>query len=148
MKDLDPKESLKKWIIQFLRHRDMFFKKIIEVKEKDDEIIVKYKDKDQLVLIEPDISMVSKSRTVPKGGYLYIVTFNTEENLKSLISGWDYFTSLDKLSIYFVNPFVVDGERKWIVSPFTHDKVTEKKSLRTGLKSLFEGVLPVKKKQI
>ena len=48
-------------------------------------------------------------------------------------------SSLPMLSIYFVNPNS-STEKKWIIYPFTHSKITEHSALKLGLMTLFESV--------
>ena len=67
------------------------------------------------------------------------ICLNSSENFSFLTKNWDKFTDLKKLAVYFVNPFS-KTEKKWIIHPYTHSKITEKSSLKQGLKSMFDTV--------
>ena len=62
---------------------------------------------------------------------------NTEENLDYLIAHWKDFITFSKLKIMFVNPIV---NEQWSLFPKTHDAISDKESLQTGLTSLFSSV--------
>ncbi len=40
------------------------------------------------------------------------------------------------------------GDKKWILKPYVHNKIAEEKSLKTGLKSMFDMVGPIDEQDI
>ena len=149
MKD-KAKKFLKDWIIHFIKNRDMVFRKVIsiDVNKKGFDIIVKYKGKEQFFLVEPVIqdidNMIGK---LDKDGNYALVVFNTAENFNMVVEKWDKLIEFKSLKMYFVNPFS-NLDKKWIISPFTHHRICDESSLKTGLKSMFEMVEPLSEGQI
>lgn len=136
----DSTKELKDWMVQHLKNRDVFFRKIKEIREKSDSLVeVEYKDKSQVIHILPvlDISKL-KLEDCP----VTLVTLNKKSNLSLLIKNWDILAAKPSLNVYFVNPSIV-GENKWIIVPYTHNKIIEKKTLKLGLEALFSGIAEV-----
>ena len=72
---------------------------------------------------------------------VFIITLNTKDNLSKIIENWSNLIEHQNLCIYFVNP-ASQLETKWVVCPYTHNKITEKASLKSGLETLFSMVEP------
>jgi ABC-type sulfate transport system substrate-binding protein len=84
---------------------------------------------------------------IRKGKKTTVVTFNTRHNLSTLISFWDDAAKDRDLCIIFVNP-ESSADRKWIIYPYTHNKISDESSLEEGLKSIFETVEPLDDRKI
>ena len=142
------KEVLTEWAINFINHKAAIkndLKKIVE-----DKIGIKaiYDDKEVLVIIEPFIEdFDSLYNKIEKDQHISLILFNTIENFDIILEKWKRFIDLDKLTIYFVNMFS-NTEIKWIVKPYLHNKITEEKALKTGLKSMFNMVEPITKEMV
>lgn len=121
---------LSDWLILYLKNRDLIFKKIKNIEQKDNKVIVTYKDKESTFLVEGTLSLPS---------FDSIVCLNTKENLEFLIKNWEKFSSHKQLCVYFVNPSS-RSEKRWIIYPATHATIAEAESLKLGLYAMFETV--------
>ncbi|MFH1849051.1 MAG: hypothetical protein ABH879_02590 [archaeon] len=122
---------LAEWVRLYVRHRDIFAKSIVGITETGDEILVKYRDRERRYIIMPQIP----GKPGVFDSDVVLVTLNTRENVKEVIKGWDNLIKSKSLSIIFVNPA---DSHKWILHPYTHDKISERQALAPGLWSLFE----------
>lgn len=137
---------LREWIIGYVKHRDILNKNIIDIKEELDRVVVEFKDKEQVFLIRPtaDDSVIQE---VNKDKNIGIVMLNSKENLDFLIKNWSKLIKFEKLTIFFINPF--SGlDTKWFISPYVHDRICDKDSLKLGLKTMFETVEPTTEEYI
>lgn len=137
------KSYLADWCITFLKNRDLVFRKIasIESQSGESDFAVNYKDgKKQSFFVIDDISHISQFLSkLNNEFYFSIVTINSEKNFRLLLEKWNDLVQFKHLSIYFLNPFSA-LEKKWILHPYTHNKISEPGSLKSGLKSIFEAV--------
>ena len=122
--------DLKEWAIEYIKHKDAFKQQIVDIMVHDDNLVVRYKDKEELVLICPELSQ-SFSR-LDKYSYVSVFTFNTQSNFNELIERWHQLTSIEGLTIYFTNPDS-STDTKWIIRPNLHNKIADEDSLKTGL---------------
>ena len=137
---------LREWAVGYVKHRDILTKNIIDIKEEPDRVIVKFKDKEQVFLIRPtvDDSLVEE---IKKDENISIVVLNSKENLNFLIKNWSKLIKFEKITIFFINPFS-ELDTKWFISPYVHDKICDKDSLKLGLKTMFETVESITEKDI
>lgn len=126
---------LKEWCFHYIKNKDLILNKLITIDIKEDRLEVKYKDKEQVFLIKPEIKDIDKFSEQ----FTALVTLNTKENLEIIIKNWDKLKKYPKLSIYFVNPFSA-LDKVWIIFPRTHNLITEKSTLKSGLNSLSQNV--------
>jgi hypothetical protein len=130
------------WTINFLKNKDLMLKKIESIEKGKDgfDLYIKYKDKEQYVLVIPTISDLSGIiQKFSNTSYFTIVTLNSKENLDEVLKSWAKLVDFRFLNIIFTNPFS-SGDKRWIIYPSTHNKVSEQSSLKLGLKSMFEMV--------
>ncbi len=127
-------QEMREWLKHYLRSRDVFAKNIKEIIDKGDDIIVKYKDKERIFIVFSEIpeDFLLENHTT-------LVLLNTKKNFDWLLSKWNKISSYEDLNTYFINPLSVT-EKRWIVYPHSHNKITEKTSLKPGLKALFSMV--------
>ena len=137
---------LREWTISYVKHRDMLAKNIVNIKEAQDRVIIKLKDKKQIFLIRPiaDDSLIEE---INKDKNIGIVMLNSKENLDFLIKNWSKLIKFEKLTLFFVNPLSV-LEKKWFISPYIHNKICDEDSLNLGLKTMFETVESIKEKEL
>jgi len=137
---------IREWTISYVKHRDMLVKSIVNIKEELDRVIVKFKDKEQVFLIRPtaDDSVIQE---INKDKNIGIVMLNSRENLDFLIKNWRKLIKFEKLTLFFINPFS-EPDKKWLISPYIHNKICDKDSLKLGLKTMFETVEPITEKKI
>lgn len=140
-------EEYKEWMVQFQRYKDSYFKKIKDIKDTGDFVEIEFKDKVLSILVKPVIADIKEVIAFSKEDERFksLVVANTKKNLKMIIDNWEDICKNTKFNIYFINP-VSSTEQKWILSPYTHNRITEKKNLKSGLSALFSQVEEAKVK--
>ncbi len=138
------------WAINFIKNKDIVAKKIEKIENNKDgfDFFVKYKDKEQYFIIAANIADIgSIIQKLNDYSYFTIVTLNSKENFDSMLKNWSKLANFKFLSIIFVNPF--SGlDKKWIIAPYTHSKISDESSLKNGLKSMFDMVEPIEEPQL
>jgi len=141
-KALSEKE-LVEWVVNYVKSRDAFVKRIVNIDVNSATITLTYPDKRQVYFALGSFQGSDRCLACikPEPDYVLVV-LNTEQNLEALIKSWDTLCKVKNLTIMFINP---DSEidEKWVVKPYVHNQVTEKASLKTGLRSMFETVSPI-----
>jgi len=132
---MDTAAQLKEWMQIYLKSRDAIQKVITGFENLNGDFVVHKNSTDILFLIRPEFTNVDEIADKAVG----LVVLNTKKNLNFVISKWDKLSKLKGLCIYFVNPKSND---KWMLFPYTHDRITEKSALKRGLESLFSMVPP------
>ncbi len=136
------KEVLKEWIVNYLKSRDAMTKQITSIRNDSEnvDVFVEGSLKNQYVIIQPELNDISKLDSL-KDKHVVLVTANTKQNVEFLITNWDVIAKYQHLCLYFVNP---DSslDKRWIIYPATHNRITERKALRKGLESMFSTVEP------
>lgn len=133
-------ENMKKWFVEYRKNKDLMFRKISKI-ELDDVVKVHMKDGsveigDAILTIIDGLSFL-KSYT--SEDLISLVLPNTTENVKLLVKNWDAIIKYKKLTLFFVNEKSFT-EKKWIIKPYVHDRVTEKEALKLGIESLASNV--------
>jgi len=143
-------DFLVEWAINYVKNRDLLTKNIGGIgKEKGGfDFIVNFKDKKQYFIVKPLIDNIGEIiNKINKEAHFSLVVFNTKENFKAVVDNWNNLVEFKNLSIYFVNPFS-ELDKRWVVYPYTHHKISEKASLETGLRTMFEMVESISKEQL
>jgi len=137
---------IREWAVSYAKHKDILTKNITNIKEEQDRVIVELKDKEQVFLIRPtaDDSVIQE---INKDKNIGIVMLNSKENLDFLIKNWNKFIKFEKLTLFFINPFS-ELDTKWFISPYVHNRICDKDSLKLGLKTMFETVESTTEKDI
>ena len=144
------KAFLKDWIINFVKHKDIFTKSIDKIEYDRDgfDIVVHYKDQTRFFIctnhLENLPEMMKKFNEDDRYG---IVTINSHANFKKLIEHWKELSRFKMLCIYLINPFS-NLDKKWLIYPHTHSRIADEASLELGLKSMFETVEPINHDEI
>jgi hypothetical protein len=128
--------DLKEWIKTYLKSRDVFQKSIECFEDLNGDFIVHKSDSSTFFLIRPELK---DAKEATKDGNVSLVTLNTKKNVNTIVSNWNLLSQKQNLCIYFVN---LSSNEKWILYPFTHNKITDKSSLKRGLMSLYESISP------
>lgn len=135
------RDHLKDWYILHLKHRDIFDKKIQNIEDKSDSVIVQYKNQSLTGYIKPFLenpqSIVEEIKSTKE--QVHLVTYNNKQNLHAVLEVWDDLAECKNLKVIFANPDA-EGDHKWIIVPYTHSKITPPSSLKSGLESLFQTV--------
>ena len=135
-------KELKEWLVNYIKNRDILLKSIESINEKSREwdVVVKTKKGGgRYYIVMPDLDDFGKIAEKLDDQTITLVVLNKKKNLDILIENWGKITHNPQFCVIFVNP-KSELEKKWIVFPHTHEKVTEKASLERGLKSLFQTV--------
>ncbi|MGM5487408.1 MAG: hypothetical protein ACQESG_00510 [Nanobdellota archaeon] len=142
---MNSQDYLLHWAKEYFRNKDIIYKKIIAIDEKSHHLEINYKDKTLYVYGFETLEEVLK--VSKEDQHTAVIVFNTEDNLKSLQSLWKELIKFKHLFIYFINPNSV-RDQKWIISPYVHDKIADKKTLKTGLKAMFDSVSQITSPEI
>jgi hypothetical protein len=123
------------WTSTFIDNLNSF-KRDLENKENNStEINCMYKVRGLVkYIVEPDLNQEVFRRLE---GQVVLVCLNKKENLVFVINNWGHFIKNPKLKIIFANPII---NQQWSLIPYTHHSISDPKSLKLGLKSLFESV--------
>ena len=122
-------QFLMDWAREFIKNKNLIAKNLNAIEEKGSELLVKYRDREQVVLIRPVLQSfydALKYFAADEDMHLAVVTFNTPEAS---------------------NPFS-QTDKKWIIYPYTHSKICDEDSLEMGLRSMFETVDRISKEEI
>lgn len=143
-------DYLIEWTINYVKNRDVIDKKIenIEKNKEGYDIFVKRVDKEQFFIIRPfikDIDEIIEKLRADKN--ISLVVFNSNENFEIIVENWNKFVDFKNFNIYFVNPFS-QLDKKWIIYPYTHARISDSSSLERGLRSMFEMVEPITEEQL
>jgi hypothetical protein len=129
-------KELANWTVNYVKNRDLTFKKLVSYKEhtKDDCINFEFKDKTVAHFIVDKVS--DKIFDMIKNhDYKVIVCPNIEENFKFLIKNWKKLSDAKNLSFLFVNLKIGD---KWVINPHTHSMIADPESIESGLRTMFD----------
>lgn len=137
------KGFLVEWTVNLLKNKDIIAKKIKDIKTDTEgfDVKVTYTDKTQLFLVTMklwDMNSILK-KLKDENGYYGIVTFNMKENIDVLVKNWNQLVKFKFLSVYFVNPWS-NTDKKWIIYPYTHNRISDPASLIQGLDSMSQMV--------
>ena len=138
------------WTVNFVKHKDMLAKKIENIEKNKDgfDLYIKYKDREQYFIIAAAIKEIdSIIQKISNDSHITIVTLNSKENFELLLKNWGKLVHFKFLSIIFVNPFS-ELDKKWMIFPHVHQKISDESSLETGLKSMFRMVEPIEEQQL
>ena len=144
------RDYLLDWTINFVKNKDAVAKKIEKIENGGDDfdLFVKYKDREQYFIIAPNIDDMNLIiQKINNDSYFSIITLNSKQNFAIILDNWNKLINFKFLNIIFVNPFS-DLDKKWIIFPYTHQKICDESSLRTGLKSMFDMVEPIVEEQL
>jgi hypothetical protein len=130
------KSELKEWIKEFIKHKDIFTKSIVEIKDVDKDFLVKYKDKEVFFYVDEIFTEALKRL---QNSIVSIAVLNTKQNFDTLIQNWHTLAKDETLTIYFINPNS-KTDKKWIIRPSIHNKIADEETLKSGLESMFNTV--------
>lgn len=136
---------LMEWTIDYIKNKDILIKNIERIEKNKDgfDIVVKYKDNVNFFIIIPLVKDVEEViKKVDKEGHYSLVMLNNKENFDIIVDNWKMLVDFKGLCIYFVNPFS-QSDKKWMVFPYTHNRICDENSLENGLKAMFDMVEPI-----
>ena len=125
------------WAENYVKHRDMIFGRIDKIDKQQNRLLVTYKDGSvEQILPYPDLEIVDITKIKPA---VTIITLNTKHNFDVLIKKWKSFSETKDLKMIFFNP-ESEIEKRWIIKPYVHNRICDDKSLKQGLKAMFDTV--------
>jgi hypothetical protein len=136
------KDILKDWIVEYVKSKDAMTRQITSIKTNAEnvDVFVEGTIKTQFIIVQPELNDLGKLDSL-KDKHIVLVTANTKENSEFLIEHWVELIKYPHLCVYFVNPNS-SLDKRWIIFPATHDKITERRTLRKGIESLYATVEP------
>ncbi len=136
------------WFARYTKNRDLLFKKIVNIREEENKVIVENKDgKTTYYYVEPFPQDIVKLAEEIKEENKGIVLYNSKSNFDIMIKAWTKLVTIKNLSIYFVNPFSKQ-EKRWVINPHVHHKISDSESLELGLNSMFIMVDAITEKEV
>ncbi|MBW2970745.1 hypothetical protein KY320_01140 [Candidatus Woesearchaeota archaeon] len=125
------------WAYEYLKNRDLVFRRIEDIKLEPHRLLVKYKDEHiEVVVAMTDLSELKLEKLDTE---MSVFVPNKRQNLDFLIKRWSEFAALPNLKFVFFNPGSL-LEKRWIIKPYVHNKICDSQSLKQGLVAMFEGV--------
>ncbi len=124
------------WTERYVQYKNALIRGIVE--NKNGRIELKTKDKTTSYIPTESLGDSPENCT--------IITYNTKQNFERLIKNWDMLVE-KKATVIFINP-LSKLDDKWIVAPHIHQKISEKASLKRGLKTMSESVEEITEEQI
>lgn len=133
--------SLREWALQFMRNKDLLTRTITSIDKNVDgwDMAINTTAGQKFVLVVPDLAEIKPHLPRVGDNAVWAVTLNRHQNVDALVELWPGLIACPKLVVVFVNPSS-NTETKWIIMPHVHDRITEKKALKSGLMSLFSMV--------
>ena len=128
--------ELLEWTSRFIDYRNSFKRNLLKKEFSEKEIFCEYNNNTKRIylvseFLDDDIFKKINSEKIT------IVCLNSKKNVAFLIEKWDKFTKNKNLKIIFVNPKL---NQQWSIVPYTHDLISDKTTLKLGIKSMFESV--------
>jgi hypothetical protein len=128
------------WAENYYKSRDAFNKSILFIEKTQNSLNITFKDKKEQVFVVAELADIQD--ILPNlTDNCSIITLNNRKNIDNLYEYWNKLSS-KSIKIYFINPFSTT-DRKWIINPLVHSKVSEPAALKTGLLAMFETVEPL-----
>ena len=125
-------ERLKNWAIDYIKHRDVFLRNLVKIEDNEIGFDAIFKSKKEKYIIQENLEL----NDIPKDSSVCYVTLNNQKNFAKLLTEWKILISFEKLKIIFVEK--ISNGKHWIIAPYLHDKISDKSSLKAGLKSLYD----------
>lgn len=131
----DDINKLLEWTIFFVKNKDILKKEIKDYKILKNYIEFDYGDRKHTYYVYPQLNSELIEHSTKDTAT--VVCLNKKENLKFVVDNWDKIIKNKKFSIVFVH---MSSNQRWIIYPYTHNMITEKSALKSGLQTLFEQI--------
>jgi len=131
----DQLSALLEWTIFYVKNKDIIKREVKDYKILKNFVEFEMKDKKHVYYAYPELNEEVLDKC--KDGWVTAVCLNKKENIKFVVSNWDKLIHNNKFSMIFVHP---SSNGKWIIFPYTHNKITEKASLKLGLETMAQEV--------
>lgn len=129
-------KQLADWTMNYVKNRDLTFRKLVSHKEHTKEEYIDFEFKDKAVTHFIMDKLSEKVFEAIKGReHKVMVCLNTDENFRFLIKNWKKLSEIRNLGFLFVNLKLDD---KWIINPHTHSMIADPESIESGLRTMFD----------
>jgi hypothetical protein len=143
-----PTKYLLDWFVRYMKNRDIAFRRIANISEEGNKVFIEQKDgKKTYYIVEPFPEDYTKALETVKEDSKGLVVYNSSRNFELLLSGWKKIAEIKSLTIYFVNPFS-KTDKRWIITPHTHNLISDSASLKLGLKAMYDMVEPITPEEV
>jgi hypothetical protein len=132
----DDLSILLEWTIFYVKNKDIIKKEIKDYKVMKNYVEFEYKDKKHVYYAYPELNDEIFEKI--NEGFVTVVCLNKKENINFTVKNWEKLVKNPKFSMIFVHP---KSSSKWIIFPHTHDKITEKSTLKLGLETMAAEVM-------
>lgn len=125
--------NLKEWTINYVKNKDLIFRKLKDFDESKDSVIFHFKDKDVEYLIssELDDNVVI---FLNSKGHKAVVCDSRKSNLDYILKNWNKLKVRENFIILMVK---LETGEKFVLNPHVHNKICDEASLKKGLQSLY-----------
>ena len=129
-------KELADWTIQYVKNRDLTFRKLVKFNEhaNEDRIDFEFKDKTVTYLVVDKLSDKILD-LIKKYEHKVIACLNNDDNFKFLIKHWKLLSDTKNLSLLFINLKLHD---KWVINPHTHSMIADPLTIESGLRTMYE----------
>jgi len=129
-------KELSAWTVNYVKNRDLTFRKLVTYKEHTKEEYISFEFKDKTITHFIVDKVTEKIFDIIKAhDHKVIVCPNSEENFKFLTKYWKKLSDTKNLSFLFVNLKLSD---KWVINPHTHSMIADSESIESGLRTMFD----------
>ncbi len=128
-------ETLIAWAENYFKHRDMFEKKLKEINQKNDFLVLDYKDRKDIILVNAVIekNIFEKLKEMKNYKKKFIVCSYANTNIDFLINNWQKLL-IPNLIIIFAN---IKTNQKVLINPFIHNKICNQDHLENAIRAVF-----------
>jgi hypothetical protein len=133
-------QTLKEWADRYARNKAIAAG-ITKVEEKGNMLLVRKNEGTDTYIIELTFNPKSTMENAT------IVTLSNPDNIGIVVKNWETVSKIKGLKIIFANPLSTQEER-WIIMPYVHNRICDRKSLKLGLTAMAELVDPITEKEI
>jgi hypothetical protein len=130
-------ESLVAWAEAYVKHRDLFEKRIAAIETDGERLLIKNKDGTVVLCLPVETLDETVLVAIAQQQKALLITRNRKENLAFLIKHWTAFAKHQGLKVVFAN---VAAHEKWVIVPNSHHAVADPESLALGLQAMFDQV--------
>lgn len=127
--------NLREWAVHYIKQMDAVKGNLVSYREEEDKVLCDYKEGRKATYLCSENLEMEKLKAINMDETLYIVCLCNEHNLKVLMDNWDLFKSKQNLTFIFLNPRLAE---KWIIKPYFHAKIADPKTLKQGLRTMYD----------
>ncbi len=128
-------DTLIEWAGHYFRHKDIFDKKLEKISKEKGSLILKYKDRTDIVIVNAvlDNEIFEKLKESKDYTKLFVVCAKSQTNVDFLIENWKKLL-IQKLILIFAD---VRMNNKILINPYVHNKICDKETFESGIRALF-----------